>query len=238
MEYCIVVNDGNAVINYPSATNKSPADWDFNDASTWKFVVVKEKTPLRLLNPAEDSRKLAFTRIGDGVRFGIYKLIPSSSTGEASIHLELPLSYDKNLKDYTISVPIKEKVIARNNDISTAKTLVLNARGVNMQQQSFITLVENDGTSWSKKIILDTAWHSIQIPLDQLELAKGAMLPLGYPGEWKYWFVPAAGRGASSDRIKIEDVEWIQLSIRQSDMKKADAKGSSWIDITSAIVQF
>src|SRR5207249_2925074 len=159
-------------------------DWDYNDAGTWKAVVVKEQTPLRLLNPAEDASKLAFTRIGDAVRFGIYKLIPSTQTGEASFHLELPLSYDKNLRDYTLSVPVKEKIIARNVDMANAKTLVLNARGINQQQQAYITLVENDGTSWSKKIALQPEWNSIQIPLKDLGLSKGAMLPLGYPGEW------------------------------------------------------
>ena len=80
----------------------------------WKSKVVKEKTPLRLLNPAEDEDKLSFTRIGDGIRFGIYKLIPASNTGEPAFHLELPLNYDSTLDDYTLSVPVKEKVLSAN----------------------------------------------------------------------------------------------------------------------------
>lgn len=238
IEYCIVVKDGNTVINYPSGINKSPADWDYIDAGTWKSVVVKEKIPLRLLNPAEDVDQLAFTRIGDAIRFGIYKMIPSTQTGEASFHLELPLTYDRNLRDYTLSVPVKEKIGSRKADIAGAKTLVLNARGINQQQQAYITLVENDGTSWSKKILLQPDWNNIQIPLNELELSKGVMLPLGYPGEWKYWFEPADGRGKAGDHVKMENVEWIQLSIRQSDMKKEEAKSNSWIDISSAIIQF
>ncbi len=238
IDYCIVVKDGATTINYPSGINKSPADWDYNDAGTWRSVVIKEKTPLRLLNPLEDANKLAFTRIGDGIRFGIYKLLPASNTGEAAFRLELPLSYDKNLRDYTISVPVKEKITSRKSDLSGAKTLVLQAKGVNQQQQAYVTLVEKDGTSWSKKIDLQSEWKNIEVPLASLELSKGAMLPLGYPGEWRYWFEPAAGRGGNGDKIKMENVEWIQLSVRQSDMKKEDAKYASWIEVSSATVQF
>jgi hypothetical protein len=238
IEYCIVVKDGNSVINYPSGTNKTPFDWDYNDAATWKSAVVKEKTPLRMINPAEDASKLGFTRIGDGIRFGIYKLIPSTQTGEPSFHLELPLSYDKNLKDYTLSIPVKEKITSRKDDIAEAKTLVLNARGVNQQQQAFITLVENDGTAWSKKIELKPEWSEIKIPLDQMVLAKGVLLPMGYPGEWKYWIDPAVGRGGNGDKVKMQNVEWIELSVRQSEMKREDVKEASWIDISSAVLQF
>lgn len=236
--YCIVVKDQNKTINYPSGIDKSPADWNYNDAGTWKAVVVNEKTPLRILNPSEDAGKLAFTRIGDGIRFGIYKLIPSSETGEAAFHLELPLSYDKNLRDYTISVPVKGKMISRKHDIHLGKTLALTARGVNGKQEAYITLVENDGTSWSKKIDLQPDWRRIDIPLNEMALSKGVMLPLGYPGEWKYWFEPAGGRGGNGDHVKMENVEWIQLSVRQADAKKEDVKEKSWIDISSAVITF
>jgi hypothetical protein len=236
--YCIVVKDQNKTINYPSGIDKSPADWNYNDAGTWKAVVVKEKTPLRILNPVEDAGNLAFTRIGDGIRFGIYKLIPSSETGEGAFHLELPLNYDKNLRDYTISVPVKRKIIPRRDDMPLAKTLALTARGVNGQQEAYITLVENDGTSWSKKIDLQPEWKRIDIPLNELELSKGVMLPLGYPGEWKYWFEPAAGRGSGNDHVKMENVEWVQVSVRQTDAKKDNVKEQSWIDISSAVISF
>jgi len=237
-DYCIVVKDGTVTVNYPSGISKTPADWDYNDAGTWKSAVVKDKTPIRILEPSRDQRKFAFTRIGDGIRFGIYKLIPSSEDGEASIHLELPLSYDRNLRDYTISVPVKEKIVSRKDDISESKSLVLTARGVNQQQQAYVTLVENDGTSWSKKIDLQPDWKNISIPLNDLEISRGVMLPLGYPGEWKYWFDPAAGRGRNGDHISVGNVEWIQISVRQSDLKKEDAKSNSWIDISSAVIQF
>ena len=238
MEYSIVVRDGNTVINYPSGINKTPSDWDYNEVAVWKSAVVKEKTALRLINPAEDAGKLSFTRIGDGIRFGIYKLIPSSETGEASFRLELALSYDANLNDYTLSIPVKDKIISRSRDISMATTLTLNARGINQKQQAYITLVENDGTAWTKKVPLKEEWSEIPIPLNQLEISKSLLLPMGYPGEWKYWIEPSRLRGRKGDKVKIENIEWIQLSVRQSNMKKEDARKSSFIDIASAFIQF
>lgn len=237
IEYCVGVKEGNATINFPSGINKVPTDWDYYGSTNWKSKIVKNGTPLRLLDAGEDAGKLAFTRIGDGIRFGIYKLIPASHTGEAAFHLELPLSYDRTLDDYTLSVSVKEKVLSRKSDIAQAKSLLLNVKGMNQQQEAYITLVENDGTSWSKRITLKPEWHTVKIALNELELSKGVMLPLGYPGRWAYWFTPATGRGSESDRIKMEKVEAIQLSIRQSDMKE-EAKANSYVDITSAILSF
>lgn len=238
IEYCIVVKEGNTIINYPSGINKSPADWDYNDAGTWKSVVVKDKAPLRLLQPSEDAARLAFTRIGDGIRFGIYKLIPASNTGEPAFHLELPLSYDRTLDDYTLSVSVKDKIESRKADIANAQTLLLNVKGINQKQDAYITLVENDGTSWSKKIELMPEWKTVSIPLNNMTISKAVILPLGYPGRWKYWINPASGRGANGDEVNMANVEWVQLSVRPSDMKKEDAKENSWIDITSADVTF
>ena len=238
LEYCIILKDGDRFINFPSGINKSPADWDYYGSTNWKSKLVSDTTPLRLLFASEDEDKLMFTRIGDGIRSGIYRTVPASNTGEAAFHIELPLSYDKNLDDYTLSLPIKEKIQSRNNTISQAQALVLNVKGVNQQQQAWITLMENDGTCWSKKIILTTNWNAVKINLSELELNKGAMLPLGYPGRWNYWSTPAQGRGGAGDHMNIANVERLQISIRQSDLKKEDATFNSWIEITSVILSF
>ncbi|WP_207436305.1 hypothetical protein [Sabulibacter ruber] len=238
IEYCIGVKEGNNTVNFPSGINKVPSDWDFYGSNNWTSKVVNKGTPIRLLNPAEDTDKLAVTRIDQALGFEIYKLVLASHTGEAAFHLEVPSSYDKPLEDYTLSVPVNNKVSSRNGDISQAKSLLLNVRGMNQKQQAYITLVENDGTSWSKKIVLKPEWDTVQIPLAELELSKGAMLPLGYPGRWAYWFTPAAERGGVNDKIRMENVEAIQVSLRQSDMGNKEAAKNSWIDIGSATLQF
>jgi hypothetical protein len=238
VEYCIVAEDGDNIINFPSGINKRPTDWDYYDVTTWKTVIIKEKTPLRLIEPATDAKKIAFTRIGDGIRFGIYKLIPSNQNGEPAIHLGFPSDYDKNLADYTLSIPIKDKVTSRQGDIRQANYIELEARGCSKKQSILITLVEKDGTSWSKKLELNEDWSSIKIPIKELELSKGVMLPLGYPGEWRYWFEPADGRGYTNDQIKIENAEWIQLSIRQKEIRESEKENNSWVELSSAVLKF
>jgi hypothetical protein len=238
LEYCIVVKDGDTTINFPSGINKSPTDWDYYGSNNWTSKLVNDTTPLRLLFASEDEDQLLFTRIGDGIRSGIYSTVPASNTGEAAFHIELPLSYDKNLDDYTLSLPIKEKIQSRKAAINKAQALVLNVKGVNQQQQAYITLMENDGTCWTKKINLTKDWSNVRINLNDLELNKGAMLPLGYPGRWNYWSTPAAGRGASGDHVNIANVERIQISVRQSDLKKEAATSGSWIEITSVVLSF
>ena len=41
------------------------------------------------------------------------------------------------------------------------------------------------------------------------------LLPEGFPGEWNYWVGPAAGRGGSGDRPRLDRVERLQLSLRR-----------------------
>lgn len=237
-DYCIVVKDKGKTINYPSGSAISPDDWSFSGAATWQSKIVNPATPLRLLDPLEDLDKLAFTRIGDGIRWGIFQLLPASHTGEAAFRLSLPLSFDRTLDDYTISVPVKEKMDSRKQDLAKAEKLVLEVRGVNEKQEAFVTLVENDGTSWSKKILAGSEWGTIEIPLSELELSKGVMLPLGFPGRWAYWFTPAQGRGFPGDRIRLENVEWLQFSMRQSGMGTDEAEGDSWIEMCNAYLKF
>ncbi|MCB9282736.1 MAG: hypothetical protein H6563_01570 [Lewinellaceae bacterium] len=238
MDYCIVVKNDGKIINYPSGTGTSPADWSYSGAETWQSKMVSPLTPLRLLDPLADIDKLAFTRIGDGIRWGIFRMLPASNTGEAAYRLGLPLSYDRSLDDYTISIPVLDKIYPRKQELSEAKVLVLEVRGISQQQEAFVTLVENDGTSWNKKINAGQDWGTLEIPFGEFELSKGVMLPLGYPGRWAYWFTPAEGRGGPGDYVRLENVEWLQFSIRPSGMKKEEMNEDSFLEITNAYVQF
>jgi hypothetical protein len=46
-------------------------------------------------------------------------------------------------------------------------------------------------------------------------VGRGVMLPNGYPGTWNYWIPPASGRGGAGDRVRMEQVERLQLSLRR-----------------------
>jgi hypothetical protein len=237
-EYCIVVSERGQVTNFPSGTHVSPADWNYYVTENWKAKVVSAGLPLRLFEPERDAEKLAFTRIGDGIRTGVFRMVPDSLTGDLAIRMELPLSYDRTLDDYTVSLPVKDKMLACEEILTGAHALVLDARGVTQKQEAYVTLVEKDGTSWSKKIVVGDGWGKVVIQLDGLEPGKGVMLPLGYPGRWDYWFTPAAGRGGSGDHVKIGDVEWLQLSMRQATAQPAVADKASYIEVSNISLEF
>ena len=76
---------------------------------SWRRV-----TPLRLFNPGTDAARLAFTRIGDAGRRGIFRMPFSSVTGQPVFHFERPTdARGWSPGDYTASLVIKDRIDAR-----------------------------------------------------------------------------------------------------------------------------
>jgi hypothetical protein len=234
--YCVTVTSDNKTLTYPGAVKNIPREWDFYLPDQWQFSVVGKKAPLCLLNPEKDIEYLSFTRIGDGWRQGVYDVLPAADEGITAIRLFLPFSIDKSLDDYTMSVPVKEKIQARKTASGYAKEIVLRMRGDLMEQHAFVTLMESDGTSWSAAIEVAGNWQEYIIPLDKLQVSKGILLPLGFPERWNYWVNPAAGRGGAGDSINTGQVERIQISLRPSG-NQVPAK-DPWLDISTLNINF
>src|SRR5256885_9216184 len=79
--------------------------------------------------------------------------------------------------------------------MSAADELVVRVRGLGARQILHVTLMEDDGTSWSAAVPVDSGWSERALPLAAFTLGRGVLLPEGFPGEWNYWVGPAAGRG-------------------------------------------
>src|SRR5204863_6977132 len=71
--------------------------------------------------------------------------------------------------------------------------------------RSHVTLMEDDGTSWSAPITMDSTWREQSVPLSAFTIGRGVLLPEGFPGEWNYWVGPASGRGGPGDRPRSEE---------------------------------
>jgi hypothetical protein len=87
-------------------------------------------------------------------------------------------------------------------------------RGLGPRQVLHVTLMEDDGTSWSAAVAVDSTWSERTLPLAAFTAARGVLLPQGFPGAWNYWVGPAAGRGTAADRPRLERLERLQLSLR------------------------
>jgi hypothetical protein len=217
-KYVISVRTGDSAMTFPESVPRAPWDWDFHTETFWRITVVRPDAPLRLLWPEQDVSRLAFTRIGDAVRQGIFTVIPSPVSGEAAIRLTLPVNVGGlTPDDYTASLVIKDRILSRGDAITRATGLRLAMRGVGRRQRVHLTLMEKDGTSWSASVVPDTSWAERTIPLSEFRVARGVKLPLGYPGTWNYWVDPAAGRGGSGDAIRLADIERLQLSLRREE---------------------
>ncbi|MGH7483391.1 MAG: hypothetical protein ACRELV_14660 [Longimicrobiales bacterium] len=214
-EYVLSVQSGDSTTTFPGRVPRDPADWDYGDREAWTLMVVAVGTPLRLLTPAEDAARLSFSRIGDGWREGIFRLVPSGMSGLPALHLELPVNVGGVTPgDYTTSLFVGDRIASRGGRIERATGLRLRLRGIGSRQALHVTLVERDGTSWSATVRPDRAWTETTIPLSNFRSARGVKLPQGFPGTWNYWLDPAAGRAGPGDGIRLADVERLQLSLR------------------------
>ena len=80
------------VCHLPAGVPRAPTAWDYGRQATWRLAVAAPTTPLRLLDAADDIARLSFSRVGDGWREGIFRVVPSTASGEPAIHLELPVN--------------------------------------------------------------------------------------------------------------------------------------------------
>jgi hypothetical protein len=74
--------------------------------------------------------------------------------------------------------------------------------------------MEDDGTSWTAPLTVDSTWTETTVSLADFRIGRGVLLPQGFPGQWNYWVGPAAGRGGYGDRLRAPKIERIQLSLR------------------------
>jgi hypothetical protein len=109
---------------------------------------------------------------------------------------------------------IADRIGARQETIAAAKALRVRLRGLGARQVLHLTLMEDDGTSWSTPVSVDSTWSERALPLADFALGRGVLLPQGFPGEWNYWVGAPEGRGGRADRPRLERLERLQLSLR------------------------
>ena len=237
-ELVITVFRGGSGVTFPGAIPRKPWDWDWYGRETWTLDVVGPRTPLQLFAPRSDAARLAFTRIGDAGRRGLFRLGVSEVTGQPLFHLELPVdSSGWSPADYTASLVIKDRILARREGMSGADALRLRIRGLGPRQTLFVTLMEDDGTSWTTAVPLDSTWSERSLPLAGFAIGRGVLLPQGFPGAWNYWVGPATGRGGSGDRPRLDRIERLQLSLRHEPGVPA-AAGGYGVEVESVTLSF
>jgi len=228
-EFVITLFRGGSALTFPGGAQQSPSDWNYDATDAWQLRVVGERTPLVLFDPASDAPRLAFTRIGDAGRRGLYRVAWSGVTGRPVFHFELPVSASGwSPSDYTASLVIKSRIAGRQETITRADQLLVRVRGLAPHQVLHLTLMEDDGTSWTAPVTVDSTWSEQVVPVAAFTIGRGVLLPQGFPGEWNYWVGPAAGRGGSADRPRLDHLERLQLSLRAKGGVEVEAISLGW----------
>jgi hypothetical protein len=237
-EYVIALYHAGSAHTFPADVGQQPGDWDYAGRATWPLDVVGARTPLVLFDPGADAARLAFSRIGDAGRSGLFRISHSEVTGRPVFHLELPAQAGgPEGNDYTASLVVLDRVRARMQTISAADSVRVRLRGLGPGQVLHVTLMEDDGTSWVAAVPAESAWADRAIPLTAFVAGRGVLLPEGFPGEWNYWVGPAAGRGGSGDGPRIDRLERLQLSLRREDGGPV-TPGSYGVEVESVTLVF
>jgi hypothetical protein len=214
-EYVIVRYQDNLALTFPGGHPQQPWDWNYNGRASWKVNVIGQGTPVILFDPGTDANLLAFTRIGDAGRRGLFSVGISPVTGRPVFHLRLPPGDGgAALQDYTASLVVRDRITARGQSMAAATSVALRLRGLGARQTLYLTLMEDDGTSWTAPVTVDSTWSETMVSLGDFKVGRGVLLPQGFPGQWNYWVGAAVGRGGSGDRPRMEHLERLQLSLR------------------------
>lgn len=106
---------------------------------------------------------------------------------------------------------VRDAIAARGDQTGMRDAVRIRASATKAGRRVTLVLIEIDGTSWSASIALGNGVGEHVIPLDALALGGGSKLPVGYPGSWNTALPPAAGRGGAGDRVRLAEVQQMQL---------------------------
>jgi hypothetical protein len=214
VDYAITVITRGVATNFPDGSNARPWDWNFDPRELWHASIVAPTTPVTLFRAGDDVQRLAFSRIGDGWREGIFRVVTSTADGAPVFHFELPRFNGRGPNDYTASLVVRDRIAARGQTVRQASAVRVRIRAAAAGDVVHLTLVERDGTAFSAAVRADTAWSERRIPLSVFRPSRSVKLPEGFPGEWNYWLDAPSGRGGSGDRLRLDEIERLQLSLR------------------------
>lgn len=227
-EYVVSVKTGDRGATFPGGIPQLPGEWPFHADALWSFRVTPAGAPMRILNPKKDYARLSFVRPGERYRQAFFQLAPAETADESALSLILPDLGKDTPARYAAALFIGDAVAARAADAPRANALNIKLQAVGGTTKTLeVVLIERDGAAWSTSVVAGKSWSTVRVPLENLRIARSIHIPSPFPGLWNYWRESPAGRGGSGDRIHVENVERLQLTVfpNSGDRAGDDAKG-------------
>jgi len=211
IRYCITVQYGEKAQSFPADVQGRPGDWDFPTAKLWETLVVDGNIPIVLYDVSRDRDKFLFSQYWHGPHY-TYDFVDGMTEGKLAFRFEVESLKDEP-QDVSCRYIFGRETDGRLEDFSKFQTLCVRVRTIKKATTHFgITLMEKDGSAWAATVPITEQWNEVCIPLSQFVSTKAAMLPRGWSGH-PYWLSTPTNRGGEEDKLHIENVESIQISI-------------------------
>jgi hypothetical protein len=224
-EYAVSGKTGEHVVTFPGAARLQPGDWPFHTDSLWSFRVTPSGRPMRILDPKRDYATLSFVRPAEQYRTPFFQIVPGENADESALSLSLPDLGKDTPERYAAELYIGDMVAARKNDAPRADSLDIKLVAMGGARKTLqVTLIEADGSAWSAPVMAGSAWSTVTVRFTDLHRSRSIHIPTPYPGLWDYWRDSPPHRGGDGDRIHMENVESLQLTVGK-DSAGDDAKG-------------
>ena len=139
-----------------------------------------------------------------------------TNNGVGGFQIAVPDDRENLPDDLTAALQIKNRVQDRREDLDRARILRIELAVTGQPLPALLTLVEADGTAWRTGLEIPANTELMEVALHDLQLARAVLLPQGFPNNWSYWVDPASGRGGPGDRLQLDRVEHLQISLRPS----------------------
>jgi hypothetical protein len=228
-EYAVSEKSGERSATFPGGVALQPGEWPFSMDTPWTLRVTPAGTPIRLLNPKQDYARLSFVRPGERYRTPFFQLAPGQDADESAVSLILP-DLGKDTPDrYAAALYVGDSIAAR-PDVSRVIGIEVKLQAVRGSRKTIdLTLIERDGTAWSVPVNANASWSTVRISVDQLQVGRSIHIPSPFPGLWNYWRESPALRGRNGDRIRMGDVERLQLTVLPNSGSRAsdNAQGAA-----------
>ncbi|MCF3649868.1 hypothetical protein [Synoicihabitans lomoniglobus] len=203
-----------------------------SDPAAVRLSIVSAEAPVVLFDAKSgDVERMVYSRADWELRKRVYGHLTDNGTN--GFQIAATGADADGGRDLTASLSIKERIIDRRADLGRVERLRIEMKSQGKPLPAILTLVEVDGTAWSTRIALPDGETHLDVALADLRLSPAVMLPQGYPNNWAYWMYPARGRGAPGDRVRLEDVEHLQLSLRPAGPSKS---GQGSVTVTRIVL--
>ena len=216
LSYSISVEQPDGTVYDAHVEGTRPGEWDYPRAAGYRVPVVAANAPLVLLDAERHGDRLIVPYGGYSEHASIN--VAPASDGDPAIRIMASGLADAQEGDLPAQRSWNGKIDDEGRALSSFSALEVVAGSATSEPlTALVLLIERDGMAWGAPVRLSGAMRTVRIALENLRPMDAAMLPCDFPvGINPYFLRRPSGRGASGDRIQLEDLQGVQVTVRRA----------------------